>query len=360
MARPSPQRLAAVRAGAQLLNRTGRRHPAELAAAVAGFQAQEPSAARLSFRSRDTHLTAADVDRARNEERSLIRTWVMRDTMHLIAADDASWALPLFEPRLEQKSRARLSSLGMEAGDVERGLKAIREGLKHGPARRPQLAERVEAAGVALNDQTARNLFHQATVSGICFQGPDEGSQQTLIDRRDWLPQPGAFDRDAALRELALRYLKAFGPANEADFAGWSSLGLRDVRSALVAIAAELTEVDLPSGPGWRLKGHAPASRYSEVRLLSGYDTYLMGHRDRDFIAAGERWKRVIPGGGVLRPTILVGGAAVGTWRIRRAPKRIEIRIEPFEELDAEVLSAIEDEVRDIGRFEDREAVLAA
>lgn len=359
MATPSLQRLAAVRSAAQLLNRTGSRAPAELAAAVAGFQAQEPPAARLSFRSRDRRLTLDDIDRARNEERSLLRTWVMRDTMHLIAMEDAGWLLPLFEPRLEKKSRARLASLGMSDRDVERGLTAIRKGISNGPVRRPVLAELVSEAGVELNDQTARNLFHQATVSGICCQGPDEGAQPTLVDRREWLPALPRFNRDAALRELALRYLRAFGPANEADFAGWSSLGLGDVRGALESIAERLVEAPLPSGSGWRLKGRAPASKPDTVRLLSAYDTYLMGHRDRDFIAPGELWKKVLPGGGILRPTILVGGAAAGTWKIRRTPKRIEVRIEPFDELPATVLGAIEAEVADIGRFEGREAQVA-
>ncbi|CAN5493476.1 winged helix DNA-binding domain-containing protein [soil metagenome] len=360
MAMPSQDRLAAMRSAAQSLGRSSaKRSPADLAAAVAGFQAQEPPAARLSFRARDKRLTAADVDHARNVERSLLRTWVMRDTMHLLAIEDAAWMLPLFEPRLERKSRARLGTLGMNDRDVERGLAAIREGLGDGPVRRPVLAEAVEAAGVELNDQTSRNLFHQATVAGICCQGPDDGGQQTLIDRREWLDQPPAFDRYAAIRELTLRYIRAFGPANEADFAGWSSLGLGDVRAGFASIAGHLVEVELHSGSGWKLRGRAAPLKPDVVRLLPAYDTYLMGHRDRDFIAPGPLWKKVLPGGGILRPTILVGGAAVGTWKIRRTPKRIEVRIEPFAPLTDKVTAAIEAEVADIGRFEAREARLA-
>jgi hypothetical protein len=359
VAEPTLQRLAAVRSAAQLLNRTGQpRSPADLAATVAGFQAQEPAAARLSFRSRDRRLTAAAVDHARNDERSLLRTWVMRDTMHLLAIDDAAWMLPLFEPRLQRKSRARLATLGMSDRDVERGLEAIRAGLRSGPVRRPELAAAVERAGVGLDDQLSRNLFHQAVVSGVCCQGPDDGAQQTLVERREWLGDPPPFDRPRALRELALRYVRAFGPVTEADFAGWSSLGLGDVRAALEAISASLVEVKLASGPAWRLKGRAPAAKAETVRLLSAYDTYLMGYRDRDFIAAGSLWKRVLPGGGILRPAILRGGAAVGTWRIRRAPKRIEVRLEPFAELGPELIAGIEAEVADIGRFEGREARL--
>ena len=70
----------------------------EIARAIAGAQAQDVYAGPLTFRSRSRSLTAADIKRARTEERSLLRTWVMRMTIHLIPTEDAGWWLPLFEP----------------------------------------------------------------------------------------------------------------------------------------------------------------------------------------------------------------------------------------------------------------------
>ena len=71
-----------------------------MARAIAGAQAQDTYAGPLTFRSRSRRLTAADIERARTEERSLLRTWVMRRTIHLIPTDDAGWMLPLFEPEI--------------------------------------------------------------------------------------------------------------------------------------------------------------------------------------------------------------------------------------------------------------------
>jgi hypothetical protein len=77
-----------------------------------------------------------------------------------------------------------------------------------------------------------------------------------------------------------------------------------------------------------------------------------MGLRDRDFIAASERWTTVMPGGGLIRPTIIVDGVAVGTWSMRRKGRQVQVELDPFSELDASTTAAIRGEVADIERFE--------
>ena len=72
-----------------------------------------------------------------------------------------------------------------------------------------------------------------AVVSGIACLGPDRGKTTCLVRREDWLGKPPPFDRDRALAELARRYVGAFGPATDRDFAYWSGLPLRDVRAGL-------------------------------------------------------------------------------------------------------------------------------
>ena len=105
------------------------RHPADVARAICGAQAQELSAGRLAFRARSPRLRAVDVDRARTEERSLLRTWVMRRTMHLIATEDEAWLAPLFERAFADNSSRRLAQLGVDPATQERGLREIRKAL---------------------------------------------------------------------------------------------------------------------------------------------------------------------------------------------------------------------------------------
>ena len=108
-------RLARLRATAQGLHRPHAiRHPVDVIRGAGPVQAQEPRAARLAFRARSRGLTAADVDRARTEERSLLRAWCMRKTVHLICAEDAGWLLPLFSETIVRWSRKRLADFGLD------------------------------------------------------------------------------------------------------------------------------------------------------------------------------------------------------------------------------------------------------
>ena len=320
---------------------------------VAGIQAQEPGAGRLGFRARSARVSAADVDRARTEERSIVRTWAMRSTMHLLATEDAGWVLPLFDGRLVADSRRRLGQLGLDSRAQDKALEAMRKALEsEGSLGRSELVERLERLGIEIDAARRVHLFRLASGEGLATLGPDRGAETLLALAREWIGERPPHDRDAAVTELTRRYLRAFGPATEADFAGWSGLPLRDVRAGLSRIAAELTEVRVGEGRAWSLRGAARRPRGRIIRLLPAWDNYLMGHRERDFIAGPERWPTVMPGGGLIRPTIIVDGVAVGTWGMRRKGGTVEVELNPFGELDHETTAAIRAEISDIERFE--------
>lgn len=305
-------------------------------------------------------MTARAVDRARNDERSLVRTWAMRGTIHLLAADDVGWLVPLFTDQMNANSRKRLPELGMEAGTLRRALGLVGRWLAaDGPLSRDELTGRLAANGVGLDVGARMHLFRYAVTSGVAVLGPDdESGRSCLVRTEDWLGKSQAFNRDASLRELARRYLGAFGPATDVDFAGWSGLPLRDVRAGLNGIADELAEDELGGGRAWRLRKRARSYRGSVARLLPGWDTYLMGYRDRDFIAAGDDWKRINAGGGMVKPCVVVDGVAVGVWRVERKKSSIRIRIETFSADGFAVRDRLLAEAEDVGRFEGREASL--
>jgi hypothetical protein len=358
--RIDPARLAVLRAAAQFLHRpASAKDPADVARAICGAQAQDPSAGRLAFRARSPRVRAVDVDRARTEERSLLRTWVMRGTMHLIATEDAAWLVPLYERAFVDNSTRRLAQLGIDVPTQERGLREIRRALEAGgPLSRGDLVDRLRGKGIVLDPSTRLHMFRLAIARGIACLGPDVGSQTCLALARDWLGEPRRQRRDAALNELARRYLRAFGPATEADFAGWAGLGLGEIRSALAGIGGELAEARVGDQPAWTLKGVARRPRRRIVRLLPAWDTYLMGYRDREFLAQPARWRRIMPGGGILRPSVVVDGVAAGTWRLRRSGSAMRVEVEPFADLDPAAAEAIAAEAVDIGRFEGRPVTL--
>jgi Winged helix DNA-binding domain len=354
--RLDPERLPRLRAAAQLFHRpVALRDPAEVARLTAGIQAQDPPAARLSFRSRTRALTAADIDRARTEERSLLRSWLMRMTIHMIATEDAGWMLPLFEPVIERWSRRRLQQLGMAAGTQDKALRTIARAVEDGPLTRREAAARVTDAGIALNAQTRVHIVGLAVTSGLALLGPDRGAQPMLVRRQDWIGKAPAFDRHRALAELARRYIGAFGPATDRDFAYWSGLTLRDVRAGLAAISAELEGVQVGEREMIALRGRLPRlPRPNQIRMLGGFDTYLLGYKDRGFATGEGHRETVSDQGGGIYPVILRDGMVEGGWRISRSGGRLEIAFKRPGSVAADMGAAIEAEIADIARFERR------
>lgn len=347
-----PARLASIRAAQQLLHRPrGPAHPADVARAIAGAQAQDPRAGRLTFRARSPRLTATDIDRARADERSLLLTWAMRNTLHLLSTEDALWMLPLFQPRLEAFTRRRLGHFGVDTATQDRGLTAMRKALADRPQTRAELVERLAPLGIEITPERRMHFIGLAVASGLACLGPDGGRTPKLAAAREWLGADLERDRDASLRELARRYFGAFGPATDADFAGWAGLPLRDVRAGMQGIASELREARVGDATAWALRRSPRRAPDGTVRLLPAWDTYLLGYRDRAFIA-GPRWKRIAAGGGIYVPAIVRDGVAIGTWAIRGSRDKPEITTEPFGRLDAATAAAIEAEVADVRRFE--------
>jgi hypothetical protein len=316
-------------------------------------QAQEPRAARLAFRARARGITAADVDAARTEERSLLRVWVMRKTVHLIPSEDAGWMLSLFSDQIVRWSRKRLSDFGLDRDRQDRALEVLHRAVEEdGPLTRPELAARLAKAGFETANEFKVHLWLLATLDGELCLGPDRGGQTCLVPTRDWIGELERRPRDDSLAELARRYLRAYGPASERDFVRWAGLPLRDGRVGLERIARELTEVKV-GGETLLALGRAPrAARGPVVRLLGAYDNYNLAYESRDFAVPSEHEKQIVPGGGIVRPAIVADGRFVGTWTSKRGGNRLAVSIEPFEGLDPEVAQAIEAEAEDVGRFE--------
>jgi hypothetical protein len=362
-ARIDPGRLARLRAAVQLIHRpASARGPAEIARSIAGAQAQDVYAGPQTFRSRSRKLTAEDIARARTEERSLLRTWVMRTTIHLIPTDDAGWWLPLYEPEIERWSRRRLEQLGLPKAKQDKALRiAARALADEGPSTRTEVRQRIESAGVKLNTQTGMHIALTAVVSGIACLGPDKGKSTCLIRREDWLPKPPPFDRDRALAELARRYLRAFAPATDRDFAYWSGLPLRDVRAGLESISKEIEQVRVGDETMLAPRGGLPRlPATGQVRMLGNFDTYLLGWKDRGFSVASEHATHVKEGGGGwIRPVILEDGIVIGGWRSARKNGRLELTLNLPKAERERLEPKIDAEIADLARFEGMEATVA-
>jgi len=139
----SPDRRSGVisrRLTAQLLAGRPARDPAAVAERLLAVQGQDPRGARLAIRARTRGLSAADVDRALTEERSLLITWLNRGTLHLVRREDYAWLHALTTPPLFRANARRLGQEGVSLDAAERGVAVIERSLaEEGPLSRDQL-----------------------------------------------------------------------------------------------------------------------------------------------------------------------------------------------------------------------------
>jgi len=354
-----------LRAQAQRLTAaTGRKStPPAILRDVCGLQAQLVSAARLGLRVRGAGLSAGSVTRALNQERSVVRTWLMRGTLHLVAAEDLGWLLSLLGPIFAAGSETRHAQLGLDRDSKLRGVDTIRRILADaGPLTRYELVERLQRRGIRLDpkSQAPIHLIRLAALRGVLCQGSDrDNGEPTYVLIDDWVGQPSSPAGAPALGELARRYFAAYGPATVEDLASWSGLPLSQARSAVTMAMPALAEVTIRGQPGYLLQARLPrswplAQANPDVRLLPAFDTYLLGYRDRELTVPLPALRhRLQRGGGWLHPAVIVNGRAVGAWRLAGAGRKPEVRIEPFEKLSRAVQAGIEAEARDLGRFLD-------
>ncbi len=328
----------------------------EAARRVCGLQAQDMFAATLGVRVRSRGATLAGVEKARFEERGVVWTWAMRGTLHLLAAEDLDWLLPLVGPVLVAAGRRRRLQLGLDEETYGRGLHAVRRHLaSHGPATREELSPLMSAAGVPAGYPAERHLLYRATIEGLLCMGPNRGSKATFALIADWLGRPLApVTQEEALARLAARYLAAYGPAAPADLAAWSGLPVAVVRAAWEA-AGGLAEVTVGGRPAWLPRERLaeleePPPDPPDVRLLPAFETYLLGYRDRSLVIDPAATGRVFIGG-MIRPVLLVDGRVAGIWKPNRKGRRVDISVEPFGGLPPGAEAGIAAETADIHRF---------
>jgi hypothetical protein len=327
---------------------------------VCGIQAQEVSAATLAVRVRSAGLVATQVDQALVQDRSVIRTWGPRGTLHLLAAEDLGWLLPLFGPVFIAGDRRRREQLGLSEDICARGIRIMRNVLaQHGPLTRAELFEHLATQGIHLEGQARPHLLFRAALEGLICLGPDRGAEPTYVLLSDWIDLGQTrppLSEDEAYAELTRRYLGAYGPATPDDQAAWSGMPLSKIRAAWQRIEDEFLGVGTEGSPAWMLKkcaarldqlhAHTPI-----VRLLPRFDIYLLGYRDRVLAVPPHYAKRVNAGGGIVHPTVLVDGRVVGTWKSKRLKNHLDVLVEPFEQLSPEVYEGLGFETEDIGRF---------
>lgn len=347
-----------MRAGAQGIG--GARRAAsvvEVMDQVFAVQAQDATAAALGLRVRARDLTAQQVTLATEIQKTVVRGWFMRGTLHLVPAADLHWLNSLFGPLFLRRSARRHRELGLDETTMDGAERVIVAALAaDGPMTRGELTARLASTGLDVGGQVPAHLVRRCALRGLICHGPTKHGEASFVLLDDWLPAPDAAPsgRGDAAAELARRYLAAHAPAGAGDFAAWSGLPMPTVGKAwrdLIEAGALEGEVDGQRCliPGDAVPRDGDAEPVVDVRLLPAYDNYLLGYRNRALSVDPAFERQVWPGGGQIRPTVAVDGRACATWG-----RRSGIRpgtVTPFEPLTEQVAAGIAAEQADVDRF---------
>lgn len=314
----SPSHLTQLRLRSQRLIDNPSRDAIQTVRDVFALQSQDQPAGLLAVRARCEGITAAQIEHARTEDHTLIRTWAMRGTLHLMAADDYAWLLPYIAQRSVRHTSKRRQSLGLTDAVLKKAIPAVRDALSDGPLTRAELADRLRPQGIPVEGQAIAHLIGMAAYAGILCYGADIGKKQGHALLSDWADIDWAAPTDGVPARLAERYLRAYAPATPEDFAGWAGMPLSEARKAFEAIGNDLIDVADGEGALWMLKAQADwlndlTDDLRIIKLLPAFDATLLGYKSREWYLPKEYTKAVFRGGGMFIASLLVDGRLIGT-----------------------------------------------
>lgn len=320
---------------------------------VVALQAQDVRANRLAVRVRSTGLTAADVDAACRDRR-VVRTWAMRGTLHMLAADDFGWVTGLLGPHFAARGAPRRRRLGLDEATLERA-KAGLDAVLATPLTRAEIVARLADHGTVLDprSQAPAHLLGYAALTGQVCRGPDtDKDEATYVLVRNWLGPREPLGEEEALARLAERYLAGHGPATAADLAAWSGLPTGRAEAGLTAVGTERVEA---AGVVAHVLGDQPDEPPAPTRLLGHFDAYLLGYRGRALAVPAAHASAIQAGGGFVMPAVVVAGRVVGTWRFMSTKDPARVELTPF---GASRPPDVGNELADLARFLRRRVVL--
>jgi winged helix DNA-binding protein len=322
---------------------------------IGGAQAQVMSAAELQIAVR-ARCTVADVRDALWKDRSLVKTWLMRGTLHLTRADD----LPVFTAAMGKHwirvRPAWLKFWNVSEPELWKLVDDIGDALDSTPKTREQVIAAVadgrpQRIREALSSGWGGMLKPAARNGRLCF-GPSRGQNVTFVDPREWIQGWREVDPDTAIVEVARRYLSIYGPATRTDFARWWGAWPGVIKAAWSGLKPELVTVSVEGAPRDALARDVAEMKRAgisePVQLLPLFDPYLMGYAKRDHMVDRAHAARVSRTAGWISAVILVEGKVTGTWTYTLNNKTLRVTLAPFERMPARVMKQVKERAAEI------------
>lgn len=334
-----------------------------------GIQAQVMSAAELAMCTRVEGLSPHDVKAALFQDHTLVKTWAMRGTLHLLSIKE----LPLYVAARNWQYTANWSNyfaeFGLSRAQQDTFLLAIPHVLEQGPLTRLQLADAVARhTGMAhlrdliLSSSWGTPLKPSAYRGDLCF-GPGQGKTATFMNPRRWIEQWQPIEPELALQDIARRYLRAYGPATADNFAFWWGCQKTLAKKLFQSIGEELEEVEVEGWQAFALRATLPLIQSAEpaeqILLLPLFDAYTIGvPRDCEPLLAQAYKHQVFNLQGWTFAVILVNGSIQGVWHTTSRRSHTIIKVNLFTPSTALIRQGIEAEAERLSPLFEKKILL--
>ena len=365
--RLDPAKVHAWRVERQLLGKSKAASPVEVATTLLGVQAQVVSSAALAIALRSKRprgkgpavaATAKDLS-----ERRLVRSWAMRGTLHLFAAEDVPTVAAALGGKDNWRRPAWLRWFGVTEPEMDALIDAIGAILDDGrPRTRVELAEEITTrmgpkAGTLLLGSWGSAL-KVASDRHYLVQSAEDDAGVRFVRASRWITDWRDEDQDEALAKLVVRYLAAYGPATLKELLRWWGVAQASVmRPVIERLGDAIAEVDVNGTRAYARTEDLPSiegsrARRGTVRLVGGFDPFIVGAGLREQLLPAKHLKRVSRTAGWISPVVLIDGVAAGVWDAKRSGARLAITIEPFANPSQRQRGAFESAAREVGRVQ--------
>jgi hypothetical protein len=347
----------------QYLDPRTTRTAAEIVGRLCGVQAQVWSAAEtaVAVRQKAPDSDGVDSDFAAS---SLVKTWAMRGTLHLLKPDEAGAYLSLLEATGFWRKPSWQKASGVTPQQIDALTEKVAVVLDGAVLTRDQLVTRIVAdkrfAGM---EERLRSGWGQVLKPlawrGVLCHGPPQGNKVTFTlpagQYPNWAKAP---EPEEAAATVIPAYLGAYGPATPEVFDRWLTLSATSrprLRQWFADLGDALTEVDVDGRKALMLTRHvdelAGIDACKGIRLLGGFDQYLLGPGTNDeALLPKEHRSAVSRTSGWISPIVVVKGRVVGVWSIEEQ----ELVVAPFPDSRRLPRKDLEKEARHVARASGR------
>jgi hypothetical protein len=302
--------------------------PSQVVAWFGAMQAQDYTSVKWAIGLRCCSATDVIIEQA-IVNKTVVRTWLMRGTLQVVAASDVRWILALLSPRIIANSARRYHQLELDDATFAHSYEILTNGLQGGKQlTRSEIMLILEQAGISTSGQRGYHILRRAGLEGLVCFGPIQDKQETFVLLEEWAPHDKGMKRNEALAELAKRYFGSHGPATLQDFVWWSGLKVVDARTGLETAKTHLHQETIEGQTYWLPQNNSiPKDPSPATYLLPAFDEYFLGYKARDAVLDAKYDKQAVSSNGVFRPMIVIDGQVVGIWK--RVFKKDSVIITP-------------------------------